>query len=178
MSNIPSTVDSRYKRMFGGHPKGRLYQKDDEMIWAKFERNWKKHYSFAYNTRSLFSLLYCESTVDQFAKSSFNFKCAQELCIVTLSMMAGLSWIVTVAQRLSKRPLVLWMKRGWSASSSLPDGFGAASPGGAPGTHPRRAINWQPLQTPKLQLSSLHHSLPLKLCISKPDHLDCLALVD
>jgi hypothetical protein len=53
------------------------------------------------------------------------------------SITAGLSRMLTVAKRDSKRPEAFWMKRGCAVS-------------GRPrhGSQPSRANSWQPLQTP------------------------------
>ena len=77
-------------------------------------------------------------------------------------MMAGLSLMVTRDQRLSNLLLSLWMKRGcWVSAMRL------SAELSDPGTHPSKAMSWQPLQTPKLHVSLLHAksfalTLPLK----------------
>jgi len=60
----------------------------------------------------------------------------------------------TVAQRHSKRPLVLCTKRGWRVSGRPP-----------PGIHPSSAISWHPLHTPRLNVSGLKFAAQeRKLC--------------
>ena len=90
----------------------------------------------------------------------------------TLSSTAGLSWMVTCAHLLSKRPLALCTNLGWALSSrNLPEASPEApfpddtSSGSLPGTHPRRAISWQPLHTPKLKVSGLRTCLHMRLMI-------------
>lgn len=72
--------------------------------------------------------------------------CATQMPVVNPSMpsniIAGDFCIVTELNRHSKRPDSLCTNRGWDASF-VP----------TPGTQPRSAINWQPLQTPRLNVS-------------------------
>lgn len=60
------------------------------------------------------------------------------------NMMDGLSWMVTLLQRLSKRPESLCMNLGCVAPRSTP----------GKGTQPNRAISWHPLQIPRENVST------------------------
>ena len=90
----------------------------------------------------------------------------------TLSRTEGLSWMVTCAHLLSKRPLALCTNRGWAPSSSTLAEAASEAPfveadgasASCPGTQPRRAMSWQPLHTPRLKVSGLQ-ALPWQLCI-------------
>ena len=70
--------------------------------------------------------------------------CSEQGLQLTFSRTLGEGLISTVAQRHSKRPDVLCTKRGCSMSCREP-----------PGIHPRSAMSWHPLHTPRLKVSVL-----------------------